>query len=75
MDSESNDKSFSYEGVYIVETPKRNGGGNGQGDRKSLLHSTTSQRPMALIRRFGIGKAKIRARSSRTGPLLAQLKR
>ncbi|CAI9765687.1 unnamed protein product [Fraxinus pennsylvanica] len=80
MGSESNDKSLAKKEFRLSKRLKRsqaatNGSGNGQGERKSLLPPATSRRPAALSRRFGTGKAKIRAREFKDRSIIGTIEK
>ncbi|CAA3029070.1 Hypothetical predicted protein [Olea europaea subsp. europaea] len=79
--SESNDKSLAKKELRLAKRVNRsqaanNGGGcSGQGERKSLLPPATSRRPVALIRRFGIGKAKTRTGEFKNRSILGTIEK
>ncbi|KAL2464774.1 hypothetical protein Fot_52730 [Forsythia ovata] len=78
--SESNDKSLAKKEFRLAKRVKRsqaaiNGGGNGQGERKSLLPPATSRRPAVLIRRFGIRKTKIRPREFKNRSIIGTIEK
>ncbi|KAI3471532.1 hypothetical protein Pfo_028182 [Paulownia fortunei] len=88
--SDSKDKNSAKE-LRLAKRVKRSQerkecGGHGHGDsnaksctklaeRKSLLPSAASHKPVALIRRLGMGKAKIRAREIKNKSIITAIEK